>query len=126
MFILAFCYDCHMKYRKLIIGAIAVFLLSLFVFFLWRGQAQRHNAAEWSLQDREATYVIHGAADFDTGPGYYLYKTKGDTTLVARIDAKASVSLVHFTDRPVLLSGAVTVSPNGQAVATIRWIRERE
>lgn len=92
----------------------------LFVGTLWYLSTTKSVPPDqsWSLSEEGAIYIIHGAQDYDTGPGYYLYKTHQGKTSVARIDPESPAKLTHFTDRPVRLEGKVEIDATG--IATVR------
>ncbi len=80
----------------------------------------------WSLSEEGAIYVIHGARDYDTGPGYYLYKIHKGETSVARIDPTSTADITHFTDRPVKIAGSVKSDASGATIIFLTNVERAE
>ncbi len=112
--------------KKVFIVCLALALIFSGLLIFRNRKSEVSSREQWSLTEQGATYIIHGAQDYDTGPGYYLYKIKEGKTSVARIDGENSTSLVHFTDRPVKVTGSVSINASGQVLVRISSVERAE
>lgn len=109
-----------MKKSKIII--IGILILVLVLVIVNRNKINQ----DFTINDPNSTYVIHGVTNYDRGSTYYLYKETDGKRQIILIDPESPVDLKHFTDRNVSINGKFNKDSKGNSILTITWIGEAD